>query len=131
MSDWKYNAKNKNITVSIILLCFQMGLQFAYFDFSNGPFSPLHSGAWLPCLTLPMDRTEDGDAETCWQPKLPGKLEDGAEPFILIPTVPGFQLRNVFCHLFFIMVIECNWKVVQRQVNLIPYLKNSSSPPAV
>ena len=70
---------------------------------------------------LPMDRTEDGDAETCRQPKLPGKFEDGAESFILILTVPGFQLRNSFCHLFFIMVIECNWKAVQWQVNLIPY----------
>lgn len=27
MSDWKYNAKNKNIAVDIILLCLQTGLQ--------------------------------------------------------------------------------------------------------
>lgn len=71
-----------------------------------------------PLLT---DRMEDGDAETCRQPKLTGKFEDGAESFILIPTEPGFQLKNILCHLFFIMVIECNWKVVQLQVNLTPY----------
>lgn len=79
----------------------------------------------IPCDQLPgssaLDHTEDGDAETCRQSRLPGKFEDGAESFILTPTVPSFQLRNIFCHFFFIMVIERNWKVVQQQVNLIPY----------
>lgn len=48
-SDWKYNAKYKNIAAITVWLCLQTALQLCTLGLHQWSLSPLHSGPWFLC----------------------------------------------------------------------------------